>query len=257
VFRKQKAAVDCSDLLIVPSRGMGRMLARCYSPAVRDRTLVVPWGMWRNALAAHADADAAWLRAHHHIEPETRVLMTLSRISPEKGIDLLLSALRRLERELDFDVCLFICGEPAFMRGASYGRKVRALASRLRKVRVFFPGYLSADDKQAYFKLADLFVSPSRHESYGLTIVEALQAGLAVLASDHYGVEEVLQPAYGRSVSYAAAPPETALADGLRDLLADKGRLKAMGAQARAAADGMDFSRSAGQVLSAALQLLR
>jgi hypothetical protein len=46
-------------------------------------------------------------------------------------------------------------------------------------VRVVFPGYVAGRRKQAFFRLADLYGSPSRHESYGLTLLEALRAGPA------------------------------------------------------------------------------
>jgi glycosyltransferase involved in cell wall biosynthesis len=256
VFAKQKAAVDLSSLLVVPSRGMARTLAECYGEEVLERTRVIPWGMWEEEPRSPRGPGARQLRERFGIGPETRVLMTLSRISPEKGIDLLLSALARVEGSLGLDLCLLVCGEPAFMRGASCGRAVRRLASRLRRTRVFFPGYLSPAGKKAFFAIADLFVSPSRHESYGLTVVEAMRAGLPVLASDHYGVEEALAPGCGLTVSYRGQPPDRALAGGLADLLADKGRLRAMGRRAREAARRMDFSSSAQEVLSAALGAL-
>ena len=47
-----------------------------------------------------------------------------------------------------------------------------------------------------HIRLAELFVSPSVHESYGLTLVEAMRAGLPILASDHHGVAEILRPEF-------------------------------------------------------------
>ncbi|HAH08054.1 MAG TPA: hypothetical protein DCM05_16275 [Elusimicrobia bacterium] len=259
VFRKQKDAVRFSGSLVVPSRGMKENLLRCYGePKLEERIEVVPWGVWDEGGLSEggAETEAGRLRALHRIGPDTRVLMTLSRISPEKGIDLLLRALRLVEQSLDADLCLFVCGEPAFMRGASYAGKVRALAGRLRRTRVVFPGYLGPERKKAYFRLADLFVSPSIHESYGLSVVEAMKAGLPVLASDHYGVREALAESYGRVVSYASGRPEAELARALQELLGDPARLERMGALAAQAARGMDFGRSAEKVLSSALGLL-
>ena len=264
VFRKQKDAVGHSDTLVVPSRGMAQTLQRCYGRAIADRILVVPWGVWREsggeggerAAAEACASQEGGLRERYGIGPSTRVVMTLSRIAPEKGIDFLLKAVRLIEDSLDFDLCLFVCGEPAFMRSASYFRKVRSLAKSLRRARVFFPGYLAGERKRAHFRLADLFVSASIHESYGLTVVEAMQAGVPVLASDHYGVREALDESYGRVVRYDGARPERALAGALRELLRDPARLKRMGVLAREAAAGMDFSRSAERVRCAALSLL-
>ncbi|MBI4387088.1 MAG: glycosyltransferase, partial [Elusimicrobia bacterium] len=204
VFEKQHRTVQYSRLMAVPSRRMSETIARCYGrisrgfprhgPAqpLESRLLVVPWGGWSEQAPDPAvQQEVRRLRTQYRLGPQTRALITLSRISPEKGLHLLLEALRLLEASPDFpaqELCLFLCGEPAFMRGGSYARRVHAEARRLRRCRVFFPGYLSPIRKQAHFRLSNLFISPSIHESYGLSNVEALRAGLPILASDHSGV---------------------------------------------------------------------
>lgn len=267
VFQKQREAVERSDRLILPSRRMAETIQRCYghlpTPGKRplaSRVRVVPWGGWREEHPeAETAAEASRLKARYRIGQDTAVLMTLSRISPEKGIAILLEALGLLERSGRLparDLCVLVCGEPAFMRGESYGRQVRAAAARLSKVRVFFPGYLSSEAKQAHFRLAHLFVSASVHESYGLTLVEAMQGGLPILASDHYGVEEIVSPEWGVRVPYGRASRRPAdMAAALRSMLADRGRLAAMGEAARRASAGMTFSEASRTLLEEALAM--
>jgi glycosyltransferase involved in cell wall biosynthesis len=260
IFEKQRETVALSDRLIVPSRAMAETLSRCYAgeaPGGRlgERTRIVPWGAFPDETPDPSQALVDELRARYRVGPQTSVLMTLSRIAPEKGIHLLLEALRLLEEQGRLegrDVALLICGDASFMKGAAYFRRVRAAAASLRRVRVFFPGYLDAAAKKAHSRLAQLFVSPSVHESYGLNIVEAMQAGLAVLASDHYGVHDILDESCGLVVPYtslAAAP--RLLAAALEDVLGAPGRLAEMGRCARARAAGMPFSRAADAVLAA------
>ncbi len=55
------------------------------------------------------------------------------------------------------------------MQGQRFLRKLQTLAARLKNTRVIFPGYVTGDRKRGLFALADLYVFPSRHESYGLT----------------------------------------------------------------------------------------
>lgn len=262
VFDKQRRAVRHSDLLVLPSRQMADTVKRCYDGdagvPLESRMLVLPWGgLGEPCDEAAAAAEAARLRAHFQLRPETAVVMTLSRISPEKGLHLLLEGLRLLEDApfgRGLDVAAFVCGEPAFMRGEAYARRVRKAADGLRRFRAFFPGYLDRASKPAYFKMADLFVSPSVHESYGLTVVEGLQAGLPVLASDHYGVAETLRPEYGRTVRYAdASGRPRRLAEALGELLSDKPALRRMGARAKEAAKAMDFGVTSERLLDAAL----
>lgn len=266
VFEKQRQTVYHSQRMIVPSRAMADTLMRCYGDLVgyeelSRRIVVVPWGVWSEQPGPADENRANELREYHEITDDTTVLMTLSRISPEKGVHLLLEALRLLEvngKVAGKDIRLFICGEPAFMMGQAYGRKVRAAAAKLKQVKVVFPGYLDAAAKRAYFQLGNLFVSPSIHESYGLNVVEAMNAGLPVLASDHYGVRDTLPSDAGRLVHYPSpkkAPP--LLAAALEVLIADRAKLKTMGENARAAASAMPFSAAADAVRLAALGLVK
>ena len=265
VFEKQRETVVHSRRLVVPSTAMADTIVRCYGGIVeeselRRRIAMVPWGVWASDPTSAEENRAAELREYHELGADTFVMMTLSRISPEKGIHLLLEALRLLEingRLAGKDVRLFICGEPAFMMGQAYGKKVRQAAARLKQVKVVFPGYLDAAAKRTYFLLPDLFVSPSIHESYGLNVVEAMHAGLPVLASDHYGVRDTLPADAGRLVHYPSpkkAPP--LLAAGLVEMMSDRARLKKMGAAARAAASATPFSDAAEAVRAAALGML-
>lgn len=265
VFEKQRETVARSTRMLLPSRAMAETVRRCYSDILgaeefANRCIVIPWGVWRKDVffEERVFSAAARLKALYAIGPETQVIMTLSRISPEKGIHLLLEALRLAEGRLDGrDVCLLVCGEPAFMQGQRYFGRIRRAAARLRKVRVFFPGYLNASGKEAHFRLAQLFVSPSVHESYGLNVVEAMQAGLAVLASDHYGVRDILDESFGRRVRFPSpAKAPALLAEAVMELLDDPERLARMGKAAAAAAERMPFSAAAGQVLDACLNLV-
>ncbi|MDP3542468.1 MAG: glycosyltransferase family 4 protein [Elusimicrobiota bacterium] len=266
VFEKQRQTVYHSQRMIVPSRAMADTLMRCYGELVgyeelSRRIVVVPWGVWSEQPGLADENRANELREYHEITDDTTVLMTLSRISPEKGVHLLLEALRLLEvngKVAGNDIRLFICGEPAFMMGQAYGRKVRAAAAKLKQVKVIFPGYLDAAAKRAYFQLGSLFISPSIHESYGLNVVEAMNAGLPVLASDHYGVRDTLPSDAGRLVHYPSpkkAPP--LLAAALEVMMADRAKLKTMGEAARSAASAMPFSAAADAVRLAALGLVK
>ena len=266
VFEKQRETVYHSKRMIVPSRAMADTLLRCYGDLIgyeelSRRIVVVPWGVWSDPPGPADENRAAELHDYHEMTDDTMVLMTLSRISPEKGVHLLLEALRLLEVNGKIggkDLRLFICGEPAFMMGQAYGRKVRAAAARLKQVKVVFPGYLDAAAKRAYFQLGNLFVSPSIHESYGLNVVEAMHAGLPVLASDHYGVRDTLPSDAGRLVHYPS--PKKAprlLATALMDMIADRKKLKKMGEVARIAAAAMPFSSAADAVRLAALGLIK
>jgi glycosyltransferase involved in cell wall biosynthesis len=241
VWAKQEASVRHSRRVILPSEGMREVMLRCYPWCPPERIHVLPWGNWNEDGGGDADA----LRAEFGVAPDARVLLTLSRISPEKGQDVLLESLIEWESRSDFPdrpLWLFVCGEAAYMQGARYLERLKKLAAKLRKTRVVFPGYVTGGRKRAFFALADLFVFPSRYESYGLTLLEALAAGLPAVCLDHHGARSVMRPEFGALVQ--AGELRGALARVIAD---DEGRKK-MGEAARAFAAGERFEARAAEL---------
>jgi glycosyltransferase involved in cell wall biosynthesis len=240
VWEKQEASVVHSRGLIVPSEGMRDTLDRCY-PGCRSKVHVLPWGSWHSG----EPASPGPLRKEFDIPSNAQILLTLSRISPEKGQDLLLEALLDWERRPDFPdrpLWLFLCGDAAFMQGRRFLEKLRKLAARLRRTRVIFPGHVTGERKRAFFALADLYIFPSRHESYGLTLIEALASGLPAVCVDHDGARAVMRESFGELIAPGDLRPAIAR------LLSDPDRRRRMGESARAFAQVEPFSHRAAQL---------
>ena len=182
VFEKQHQCVRHSTRIIVPSAPMRDVIRRCYPWCAPGKIVVLPWGN----IAAHDSALPAVAPSPLNVSEDEVVIITLSRLSPEKGIERLLAALPRLGTT-DKKVRVFICGGPAYMKGRAYEQKLRRLAARITTARVEFTGHVTGAQKAALLQRADIFVSPSKHESYGLTIAEALAAECRVVSHHHYG----------------------------------------------------------------------
>jgi glycosyltransferase involved in cell wall biosynthesis len=241
VWEKQEASVRHSRGLIVPSDGMRDVLLHCYPDCPREKIHVLPWGNWN----PDAPADPAPLRREFGLPENARVLLTLSRISPEKGQDLLLQALLEWEQRDDFPrypLWLFVCGDAAFMQGRRFLEKLRIMAARLKRTHVVFPGYVIGERKRGFFVLADLYVFPSRHESYGLTLLEALAAGLPAVCLDTTGARSVMRQEFGKLV------PASGLRAAIASLLTDEERRKQMGAAAGEFARSQRFSDRAAEL---------
>ncbi len=232
VWEKQEASVVHSRGLIVPSAGMKDVLERCY-PGCGEKVHVLPWGSWTEEEPyVH---EAGGLREEFGVPPDALVLLTLSRISPEKGQDRLLESLVEWEQRSDFPkrpLWHFICGDAAFMQGERYLKRLKSLAARLRRTRVVFPGHVTGERKRAFFELADVYVFPSRHESYGLTLMEALSYGVPAVCLDHLGARDVMREEFG-----ALVQPKD-LRTAIARLLGDEDLRRRMGAAAR------EFARS-------------
>lgn len=235
VLDKQLAAAESCQALVVPSPGMRTVLERCY-PA--PRVAVIPWGAqpvpggWEN------ERD----RLRREWAPEGPLLVTLSRISPEKGQDRLLAALLRAERQgaLRGPLTLAIIGSAAYMGGPAYLRRLQRMAARLRGVKVIFPGHLGGPTKHGALALADLMVVGSRHESYGLTTMEAMAMGLPVVGLASHGTRATL----GLGGGVLVESPDR-LWPAIGSLLADRERRRELSAQALARAGQETFAGAA------------
>lgn len=249
VFQKQEYCARFCDLLIVPSTGMARILQRSYPWRSEEDILVIPWGALDDPPPEGVDEAVRELRKRYDTNGRP-VILTLSRISPEKGQDLLLRALELWDRYEQEKLLLFICGQAAFMHGRSYFRKLQKLAAKLKKTEVIFPGHVGGAQKHAFFRVADLYVFPSRHESYGLTMMEAMAAGLPVLTTNHRSARDLVRPEFGLVVD----PDPKSIYMGLAKLLRERARLKAMGEEAQKFALAHPFSKAADEL---AVQLVR
>jgi glycosyltransferase involved in cell wall biosynthesis len=107
---------------------------------------------------------------------------------------------------------------------------------------VHFPGHVTGERKRAFFALADLYVFPSRHESYGLTLMEALAAGLPAVCLDHAGSREIVDESFGRIVR------QEELAGTIRGLLADEALRGRMGEAAKQFAAANPFRKAAARI---------
>lgn len=238
VFEQQRASLDASRSVIVPSPGMKEILARCHPDIPAARVEVLPWGA--PPLAEPGPPPPL------SVPDDACVLLTLSRISPEKGQDRLLEALREWESRSDFPSAppvLVICGAAAYMKGRGYLRRLERMASRLRRVRVHFAGHVTGAAKTAMFRRADIYVFPSRHESYGLTLQEAQSAGLPAVCFDSDGARAVLSPGTGCLVR-----TRQELLAVLGRLIGDPALRQSMGRQARRQAEATPFARAAARL---------
>lgn len=173
VFQKQLDCARHSARLVVPSAPMQDVLRRCYPFCPAAKIQVLPWGnVARPAIPSPLPYAA-----------DEFVILTLSRLSPEKGIERLLAALPFLQGRCR----VLIAGAAAYMNGKTYEHRLRRLAARVSKTPVEFLGHVTGSHKAALLQRADLFISPSRHESYGLTVAEAAAVGCPIITHHHYG----------------------------------------------------------------------
>jgi glycosyltransferase involved in cell wall biosynthesis len=179
------------DAVIVPSTAMRQ---RLDSYGVTSPMHVLPTGI---PMAQFAGGNGARFRQQFGIAAERPMALFVGRVAHEKNIGFLLEALVHA-RQIRPDTLLVIAGEGPAMADL----KAKTAALGLQDA-VQFIGYL--DRQQALpdcYAAANVFVFASRTETQGLVLLEAMAAGVPVIALSEMGTTDILSPGRG-----AFSPP--------------------------------------------------
>lgn len=145
------------------------------------------------------------------VDPERPLILFVGRLEPRKGLEVLIRAFLRLRARMP-RVRLCVVGE-----GPERERCQRMVPSSIRPD-VLFVGAVSEAQKPRYHASADVYVAPNTGgESFGIVLIEAMAAGLPVLASDIPGFRSVMHE--GREGRFFPVNDAFALADALGTLL--------------------------------------
>lgn len=171
--------------------------------------------------------------------PPGRRVLWVNRLDPQKGFPVAVRAFERLVAEVP-DAILVVAG-----RGAD-GWAVDRLAPEVRG-RVVMLGTVSREDLPSYHAAAEAFVSAAvGQESFGLVLVEAMAAGVPVVATDIAGYRDVVRD----DVDGLLVPPrdDRALAGALGRVLGDPDLAKQLAEGGRATAARYDWARVAAEL---------
>ena len=152
--------------------------------------------------------------------PEGRRILFVNRLDPRKGFRVMVEAFRTLAAERP-DVVLVVAGD------GSERVALRALPIEIRS-RVVMLGNVPHDELPPYHAASEVFCGPATgRESFGIVLVEAMAAGLPVIASDIPGYREVVRD----DVEGLLVPPRdpVALAGALGRVLDDADLAKRLG----------------------------
>ena len=190
----------------------GRLRDRFGVPA--DRIVVIP-----NAVEPRpVVAPDARLRAEIAGGEHAPLALTVARLDAQKGITHLVDAAAMVP-----DVVFAIAGDGPDRAALEARAAERGVSTRIR-----FLGHRR--DVPSLLAIADLFVLPSLYEGFPLSVLEAMAAGVPVVATAIGGTDELVSSATGTLV--APADPRS-LADGIRAVLADRGAAARRAATAR------------------------
>lgn len=171
---------NACDAIIAPSSDVKATLEQ---RGVTTPIRVIPTGV---DLQQFRGGERGALRAELGLTQANRVLLFVSRLAKEKNVGFLLDAFERLAKRDDLLHFALV--------GA--GDDEQALRERASQMncgdRLHFLGMRSGKDLVSAYRGADIFVFASTTETQGMVVIEAMAAGLPVVAVDAPGVRDVV-----------------------------------------------------------------
>jgi len=143
------------------------------------------------------------IREEFDLNPKTEIILLIGRIESRKGFDIAIKA--SVELIKNKDVVILIVGEEyqgyAIENGLyGYLSELETIIKSLKiEEKVIFCGYRT--DVVNIMRQADVLVHLARHEGFGIVLLEAIEAGLPIVASDRGGIPEVLEKTPYRTFS--------------------------------------------------------
>ncbi|WP_248662876.1 glycosyltransferase family 4 protein [Fuchsiella alkaliacetigena] len=132
-----------------------------------------------------------WIKDKYDIDQSKKIILSVSRMEKEKGIDNVLKVLKRFKLEVGDDFKYIVVGD---------GNYLDVLKEQTNELgineEVIFTGRIDFDKVIHFYDLCDIFILPSRREtseSFGRVFAEASARGKPVIANRSGGVVEVVQ----------------------------------------------------------------
>jgi glycosyltransferase involved in cell wall biosynthesis len=169
-------------------------------------------------------------------------LVYVGRITPRKGLDLVVQAMSKLIQLGCSNIQFTIVGD------GSAKTELESLVRRLGlEGAVTFMGRIPHEEVVSYYGKADVLIMPSKHEGMSNTILEAMACGLPIVITNTGGTKELVDDANGRVLEDRSVG---SIVTALRELHDDRSLLESMSRTSRRKAISMSWSRSAEQYVS-------
>jgi glycosyltransferase involved in cell wall biosynthesis len=226
------AAAERADLVITVSHAAAEELAS-HTAIPSERVRVVPNGV---DLELAGDDEVSATRHELGLDDAPYVFW-IGSLEPRKNVGLLVDAFARWAASTDLPHRLVLAGPAGWLEDeAAVLAPARPLGDRVRTV-----GRVGDPALRALYRGADLFAFPSRHEGFGIPVLEAMAQGTPVLAADIPALREVA----GDAARLLSPDDPDAWVDALDELLHDAAERARLGAAGRERAQQYSWTRCA------------
>lgn len=172
------------DGVIVPTYSTEEYLRMI---GVKTPTFVQPTGIEYKRFQTVTDDEVAELRKALKLNDEV-VFISVSRLSNEKNIDFMIEAISTLRQETNKPFHFLMIGD---------GHQKDRLQNKIQELGletcITLAGAVPPDDMAVWYRLGDAFLFASKSETQGMVILEAMAAGLPVVAVRSSGIDDVIR----------------------------------------------------------------
>jgi len=185
-----------------------------------DKIVVIPNGIPSRKEVAEEKVEL--IKEKYNLQ-DNYCILTLSGMRPIKGLEYLIRALPIVLKEHNVHLLMACKGE--------YEAYIKALIEKFNLSKhITFLGFVSGEEKLALLKACDIFCIPSVFESFGIVILEAMQYGKPVIASEAGGMPEIIDN--GKNGLLVPPKEPKKLADAICLLLDDENLRRTLGREA-------------------------
>ena len=178
----------------------------------------------------------ACLREKYKIDQEQTVVVFSGRLVPEKGIEILIDAVKKIPEK--YKVVLLVIGASFFKESEenAFVKHLKQISESVKE-RIIFSGYVEYADMHSYYSMGDIGCVPSLwEEPFGLTAVEQMAMELPVITTDGGAIPEIIDDTCGYIFKRDNCLSEN-IADAIIDLCVHKEKRKIMGEAGRKKAE--------------------
>ncbi len=181
---------------------------------------IIPHGISISPIVPNARQK---LREYLNLPINEPIILFLSRLHPKKGLDLLITALGKLAN-YQFTLILAGSGDP------EYENELKSLiAAQAIEKHTHFTGFVQGELKDLLIQGSDLFALTSYSENFGISVLEALGAGLPVLVTPGVALSDIIQE---NKIGYVTELDVDAICVSIRQFLDNPIAAKEMGDRA-------------------------
>lgn len=178
MYHDEIAYKKCKNIVAV-SENLAAAL-REFNPKYKDKVVAI-----HNLTDVNGIREKAMKPSEEKFDSTKFHIVSVGRISREKGMDIAVRACAELVKNGHTDICWWIIGNGPAMH------EVKETVAELHMEKYVIMAGMKINP-YPYIRQADLYVQPSRFEAFGLTIIEAMILGKPVIATNSMGACEII-----------------------------------------------------------------